>query len=174
MTATASLRPSPSRTSTRRRTGLQVVPRSTRVSADHPPSDADLTQLARVAREHARRDDHETARLLYASLVALRPRELSYRLGLSLAFDQLGQLDEAMTEYRAAIRFAPDDPAPLVHLAELALDKADRDQARKLLRRALGLMRRGFPPGEERLRVKAEALMRFHASAFARRGARPA
>lgn len=98
---------------------------------------SELDCIAELAFEYVTSGADEVARVLYAGLVALEPRQPHHRLGLGLALDHLGHAEAAERQYSVAAELAPSDPTPLVNLAELAIQRQDTRKARSLLERAL-------------------------------------
>ena len=113
----------------------------------------DIEIVTELAYDYLMSGAFEVARVLYLGLVALEPGRGHHRLGLGLALDRLGRPEAAERQYAAAARCAPDDPLPLINMAELALARSDRPRAKRLLDEAAHL-----DHSDERIPRKARSL----------------
>jgi tetratricopeptide (TPR) repeat protein len=96
-------------------------------------------------------EDEPAAQDLARATAAL-PGNAAARLGLGRALLRLRRLEEAETHLRAAMKFDPEDPAP-VHTLVTVLSRLDRrEEARELAKTAADLAkrRRTAAPGEIR------------------------
>jgi tetratricopeptide (TPR) repeat protein len=100
------------------------------------PSDDDLHFDALLALE---RQDHPTALRLFTELTARRPSDPATFMYVGLANQGLGQMDEAIKNYRWALALNPDDHYTHLELGRLLTKEGAPDQGASHLRRALEL-----------------------------------
>lgn len=77
--------------------------------------------------------DEAKAVAAYRRALALSPRDLDLRRGLSQLYLRSGKLDESIEEQRALVKLAPDDPAIVVGLAKLLKEVGRSSDAQEVL-----------------------------------------
>ncbi|MET0403247.1 MAG: tetratricopeptide repeat protein [Cystobacter sp.] len=82
--------------------------------------------IAQVGCDLAGAGRHEEARILFEGLVAGNPHDSASRAALGTVYQKLGRLEEAITEYSAALDRDPGNPVALVNRGELYLRRGDR------------------------------------------------
>lgn len=82
--------------------------------------------IARVGCDLAGAGRHEEARILFEGLVAGNPQDAASRAALGTVYQKLGRLQEALTEYGAALERDPGNPVALVNRGELYLRQGNR------------------------------------------------
>jgi Flp pilus assembly protein TadD len=82
--------------------------------------------IAQVGCDLAGAGRHEEARILFEGLVAGNPQDSASRAALGTVYQKLGRLEEAITEYSAALERDPGNPVALVNRGELYLRRGDR------------------------------------------------
>jgi tetratricopeptide (TPR) repeat protein len=105
------------------------------------------------ARPQARELYRQAAELDRQAL-AVKPDDALGQMFLGLALKGLGQRQEALAAFRAAVRGTPDRPEPYLTLAEALADEGHKDEARRMLEEAT----RRAAPNDPRLRPLAERL----------------
>ena len=68
----------------------------------------------------------DEARILFEGLVAGNPQDSASRAALGTVYQKLGRLQEALTEYGAALERDPGNPVALVNRGELYLRQGNR------------------------------------------------
>ena len=82
--------------------------------------------IAQVGCELAAAGRYEEARILFEGLVAGNPKDAASRAALGTVYQKLGRLQEAITEYSAALERDPRNPVALVNRGELYLRQGQR------------------------------------------------
>jgi tetratricopeptide (TPR) repeat protein len=82
--------------------------------------------IAQVGCELAAAGRHEEARILFEGLVAGNPKDAASRAALGTVYQKLGRLQDAITEYSAALERDPRNPVALVNRGELYLRQGQR------------------------------------------------
>jgi len=77
--------------------------------------------IAQVGCELAAAGRYEEARVLFEGLVAGNPKDSASRAALGTVYQKLGRLQDAITEYSAALERDPQNPVALVNRGELYL-----------------------------------------------------
>ena len=77
--------------------------------------------IAQVGCELAAAGRYEEARVLFEGLVAGNPKDSASRAALGTVYQKLGRLQDAITEYSAALERDPRNPVALVNRGELYL-----------------------------------------------------
>jgi tetratricopeptide (TPR) repeat protein len=77
--------------------------------------------------------DEAKAVAAYRRALALAPRDLDLRRGLSQLYLRSGKLDESIAEQQALVKLAPDDPASVVGLAKLLKEVGRSGDAQQVL-----------------------------------------
>ncbi len=101
------------------------------------PSAEDL--LFNAAREAAQNREARRAVSIYRELLAVNPEHLSSRINLALLLEQMGALDEALTELGRCRQIEADDPSILVTRGAVLGGHGRYNEAEQDLRRALEL-----------------------------------
>jgi tetratricopeptide (TPR) repeat protein len=93
--------------------------------------DADQTEL--LGRIYDELGDPAQALQAYRRALALRPHALEIRERVIAILAQQGELDSAISEYRALLRAAPREPRYVIELAKLLFASGKRPEALRLL-----------------------------------------
>jgi tetratricopeptide (TPR) repeat protein len=117
----------------------------------------DLYAIAEVAYHYLMGGGLKLAFTLFEGLVAVRPEEAYFSLGLGLSHDHLGNKREAFDCYTRAAELDQGDARPDINRAELLLERRDYNSARRLLTSAVNKARRRR---DEALERKACALLK--------------
>ena len=82
--------------------------------------------IAQVGCELAATGRFEEARILFEGLVEGNPKDAASRAALGTVYQKLGRLQDAITEYSAALDRDPGNPVALVNRGELYLREGKR------------------------------------------------
>ena len=82
--------------------------------------------IAQVGCDLATAGRLEEARIIFEGLVAGNPKDSASRAALGTVYQKLGRLDEAISEYSAALDHDPKNPVALANRGELRLKAGDR------------------------------------------------
>ena len=82
--------------------------------------------IAQVGCELAAAGRYEEARILFEGLVEGNPKDAASRAALGTVYQKLGRLEDAVTEYSAALARDPANPVALVNRGELYLRRGNR------------------------------------------------
>jgi Flp pilus assembly protein TadD len=82
--------------------------------------------IAQVGCDLAAAGRYEEARVLFEGLVAGNPKDAASRAALGTVYQKLGRLQDAITEYSAALERDPRNPVALVNRGELYLRQGER------------------------------------------------
>ena len=82
--------------------------------------------IAQVGCELAAAGRYDEARILFEGLVEGNPKDSASRAALGTVYQKLGRLQEAITEYSAALERDPGNPVALVNRGELYLRQGQR------------------------------------------------
>jgi Flp pilus assembly protein TadD len=82
--------------------------------------------IAQVGCDLAAAGRYEEARILFEGLVAGNPKDAASRAALGTVYQKLGRLQDAITEYSAALERDPSNPVALVNRGELYLRQGER------------------------------------------------
>jgi Flp pilus assembly protein TadD len=82
--------------------------------------------IAQVGCDLAAAGRYEEARILFEGLVAGNPKDSASRAALGTVYQKLGRLQDAITEYSAALERDPRNPVALVNRGELYLRQGER------------------------------------------------
>ena len=82
--------------------------------------------IADVGCELAAAGRLEEARILFEGLVAGNPKDAASRAALGTVYQKLGRVQEALSEYSAALERDPRNPVALVNRGELYLRQGQR------------------------------------------------
>ncbi|PTL78586.1 tetratricopeptide repeat protein [Vitiosangium sp. GDMCC 1.1324] len=82
--------------------------------------------IAQVGCDLAAAGRYEEARILFEGLVEGNPKDSASRAALGTVYQKLGRLEEAITEYSAALERDPGNPVALVNRGELYLRQGNR------------------------------------------------
>ncbi len=121
-------------------------------------SEAEVATIEELAHDYLSCGASDVAVRLYRGLTALEPGGARGWLGLGVALDAAGALDEVELALQRAHQLDPADPRPPMKLAEVLLGRGELERARTLLARAQTLPLR--LPG---LAEKLEALLELTA-----------
>ncbi|MCP3978646.1 MAG: protein kinase [bacterium] len=83
--------------------------------------------------------EHERAVELFSELILRHPDRTSAMISLAYAYEKLGDLDSAVTEYRVASGISPEQDLIYIDLGRVAMLRGDYDGATRYLERALEL-----------------------------------
>lgn len=133
-------------------------------TADVHLDDRQLYAVAEIGYQYLRSGGYRLAEVLFRGLTALAPSHGYFWLALGLAHDHLNDKRSAEHDYAEAARRSPDDPTPLVNLAELALERRNRTRAQALLGRA---RTKAVTASNPRMTAKIDALIRQSAASTA-------
>lgn len=97
----------------------------------------DLFALAEIGHHYLFSGGLRIAFTIFEGLAAIAPEEPYFALALGLACDRLDRVEEANDAYRRAALLDKQDPRPELNLAELALSRGDRAEARARLIKAI-------------------------------------
>jgi tetratricopeptide (TPR) repeat protein len=89
--------------------------------------------VSRAARLWDELSDEPRAVAAYRRALALAPRDLDLRRGLSQLYLRSGQLEESIEEQRALVKLAPDNPAIVIGLAKLLKEVGRSSDAQQVL-----------------------------------------
>ena len=82
--------------------------------------------IAQVGCDLAAAGRYEEARILFEGLVEGNPKDAASRAALGTVYQKLGRLQDAITEYSAALERDPHNPVALVNRGELYLRQGQR------------------------------------------------
>ena len=82
--------------------------------------------IAQVGCDLAAAGRYEEARILFEGLVEGNPKDSASRAALGTVYQKLGRLEDAVTEYSAALERDPANPVALVNRGELYLRQGNR------------------------------------------------
>jgi tetratricopeptide (TPR) repeat protein len=82
--------------------------------------------IAQVGCDLAAAGRYEEARILFEGLVEGNPKDAASRAALGTVYQKLGRLQDAITEYSAALERDPRNPVALVNRGELYLRQGMR------------------------------------------------
>ncbi|QRK13365.1 tetratricopeptide repeat protein [Archangium violaceum] len=82
--------------------------------------------IAQVGCDLAAAGRYEEARILFEGLVEGNPKDSASRAALGTVYQKLGRLEEAISEYSAALERDPSNPVALVNRGELYLRQGNR------------------------------------------------
>ncbi|MFY0570698.1 tetratricopeptide repeat protein [Archangium lansingense] len=82
--------------------------------------------IAQVGCDLAAAGRYEEARILFEGLVEGNPKDSASRAALGTVYQKLGRLEDAVTEYCAALERDPSNPVALVNRGELYLRQGNR------------------------------------------------
>ncbi|HEV2801903.1 MAG TPA: tetratricopeptide repeat protein [Pyrinomonadaceae bacterium] len=116
---------------------------------------ATLYAIAGIAYQLLNSGRIEQARLIYRGLVAADPYDSVFRCHLAAAHQRLGELDEALAEYTAALRFNYANVDALAGRSEILLQRGRIDEAVRDLRAVLTL----DPKAERATTLRARAVL---------------
>ncbi|MCK6551579.1 hypothetical protein L6R52_37450, partial [Myxococcota bacterium] len=124
---------------------------------------ADLFAIAEIGYHYLMNGALDLASTVFEGLYAIAPDESYFALALGLVRDREGDKQGALACYGRAAALDPRDPRPDVNRAEIAIERGDLGEARRLLESARA---KAVGVGDERLETKASALLR-HLAALA-------
>lgn len=129
-----------------------------------------LQIVSSIATHYLYSGGYRLSEVLFEGLTAVAPDEPYHWLALGLTYDRQNRLPDAERAYARAAKLAPNDPRPLVNLAELRVEAGALAEATELLERAVRLAERGEDAG---LAGKARLMLqRFPRAAKAKEFAR--
>jgi Flp pilus assembly protein TadD len=111
--------------------------------------------IAQVGCELAASGRLEEARGVFEGLVEGNPRDAAMRAALGTVYQKLGRVQDAMTEYSAALERDPKNPVALTNRGELRLRSGDRQGLNDL-----ALAVEADPHGETHAGRRAKSLIR--------------
>ncbi len=101
-----------------------------------PPSDEDVGEEARLATARA---DHRLAVDLHSELIRRNPDSARAVMARALAYENLGEPDNALVDYRVAVGLDPDYDLAMISIAQLSARSGRLDDAEAHLERALAV-----------------------------------
>ncbi|WNG60504.1 tetratricopeptide repeat protein [Archangium gephyra] len=123
---------------------------------------AEAKAIAQVGCDLAAAGRYEEARILFEGLVEGNPKDSASRAALGTVYQKLGRLEDAVTEYCAALERDPANPVALVNRGELYLRRGNRQGFTDLANAV-----EADPRGETSAGRRARALVRAIALAAA-------
>jgi Flp pilus assembly protein TadD len=82
--------------------------------------------IAQVGCDLAAAGRYEEARILFEGLVEGNPKDAASRAALGTVYQRMGRLQDAVTEYSAALERDPHNPVALANRGELYLQQGNR------------------------------------------------
>jgi Flp pilus assembly protein TadD len=87
---------------------------------------AEAKAIAQIGCDLAAAGRLDEARIVFEGLVAMNPKDSAARAALGTVYQKLGRLEDAVTEYSAAISGDGKNPIALANRGELRLKAGDR------------------------------------------------
>lgn len=88
---------------------------------------AEAKAIAQIGCDLAAAGRLDEARIVFEGLTAMNPKDSAARAALGTVYQKLGRIEDAVTEYSAAISRDAKNPIALANRGELRLKAGDRD-----------------------------------------------
>jgi len=92
-----------------------------------------VERLMRAANLHRMRDRLADAENAFREALSISPKDVSLRETLGDILRERGKLDAALTEYRAAVEIAPENPSLETKFAKVTLEIAERERQKAIV-----------------------------------------